>query len=200
MRIFQRLDPAVTKTAPPPPIDVHGIVFGELKQYVAARLGADAWDGLLAGAGIGPKLYLAIQEYPDQELGAILEAAERQTGMSIPAILQDFGDFIGPHLVRMYRMYIQPEWKTLDVIEHTEERVHKMVRLQHRGARPPYLSTTRRSEDEIVVHYSSARRLCSLAKGIALGIARHYGETLEVKDLTCMHRGAATCEILLRTI
>lgn len=24
--------------------------------------------------------------------------------------------------MRMYRMYILPEWKTLDVIEHTEER------------------------------------------------------------------------------
>jgi hypothetical protein len=73
-----------------------------------------------------------------------------------------------------------------------------MVRLQHRGARPPYLSTTRRSADEIVVHYSSERRLCSLAKGIAIGIARHYGDTLEITDLTYMHTGAATCEILLR--
>lgn len=100
--------------------------------------------------------------------------------------------------MRMYRIYIQPEWTALDVIEHTEERIHKMVRTDHRGARPPYLSTTRRSEDELVVHYSSERRLCSLAKGIAMGIARHYGETLEIRDLTCMHAGAARCDILLR--
>jgi hypothetical protein len=98
----------------------------------------------------------------------------------------------------MYRAYILPEWKTLDVIEHTEERIHKMVRLQHKGARPPYLSTTRRSADEIVVHYASERKLCSLAKGFATGIARHYGETLQITDLTCMHRGAPTCEILIR--
>ncbi len=177
---------------------MHGIVFGKLKQYVTARLGDSAWAQLLDAAGLGPKLYLAVQEYPDQELGAILDAASKRTGMSIPALLQDFGDFIGPHLVRMYRTYIRPEWKTLDVIEHTEERIHRMVRLQHRGARPPYLSTTRRGADEIVVHYSSERRLCSLAKGIAIGIARHYGDTLEITDLTCMHTGSATCEILLR--
>jgi hypothetical protein len=177
---------------------MHGIVFGELKQYVTARLGVPAWNELLAGAGIGPKLYLAIEEYPDEELGAILQAACRRTGLSADAVLQDFGDFIGPHLAHMYRMYIQPEWKTLDVIEHTEERIHKMVRLQHRGARPPYLSTTRRSANEIVIHYSSARRLCAFAKGIAMGIARHYGETIEIRDLTCMNKGASTCEILLR--
>ena len=178
---------------------MHGIVFGELKQYVTARLGAPAWDELLADAGIGPKLYLAIQEYPDGELGAILQAASRRTGLEAPALLEDFGDFIGPHLVQMYRMYILPQWRTLDVIEHTEERIHKLVRVQHRGARPPYLSTTRRNENEIVVHYSSERRLCSLAKGIAKGIARHYGEPLAIRDLTCMHKGAKTCEILLTT-
>lgn len=177
---------------------MHGIVFGELKQYVFDRFGAPVWDELLADAAIGPKLYLAIQEYPDEELNAILQAASTHTGLPIAAILQDFGDFTGPHLVRMYRTYIQPEWKTLDVIEHTEERIHKMVRLQHKGARPPYLSTTRRSADEIVVHYASERKLCSLAKGFATGIARHYGETLQITDLTCMHRGAPTCEILIR--
>lgn len=176
---------------------MHGIVFGELKQYVTARLGESSWGELLDAVAIGPKLYLAIQEYPDQELGAILQAASQRTGMATAAILQDFGDFIGPHLVRMYRMYILLEWKTLDVIEHTEERIHKMVRLQHRGARPPYLSTTRRSEDEIVIHYSSERRLCAFAKGIAMGIARHYGERIDIRDLTCMNKGAATCEILL---
>jgi hypothetical protein len=177
---------------------MHGIVFGELKQYVTARLGAPAWNELLADAAIGPKLYLAIQEYPDEELGAILQAACARTGLTAAAVLQDFGDFIGPHLMHMYRMYILPEWKTLDVIEHTEERIHKMVRVQHRGARPPYLSTTRRSDTELVIHYSSVRRLCAFAKGIAMGIARHYGETVEVRDLTCMQKGAATCEILVR--
>src|SRR5215213_9074297 len=90
---------------------MHGIVFGELKQYVTARLGADAWDELLTASALGPKIYLAIQEYPDQELGAILEAASKRTTLPIPALLQDFGDFIGPHLVQMYRTYIRPEWK-----------------------------------------------------------------------------------------
>lgn len=179
---------------------MHGIVFGELKQYVTARFGPSAWSELLEEARIGPKLYLAIQEYPDEELGAILQAASIRTGLHTAEILQDFGDFIGPHLVRMYRMYIQPEWRTLDVIEHTEERIHRMVRLQHRGARPPYLSTTRRNEHEIIIHYASERRLCSLAKGIAMGIARHYGEPVEIRDLTCMHTGAATCEILVRRV
>lgn len=179
---------------------MHGIVFGELKQYVGERFGETAWRDLLTEAGIGPKLYLAVQEYPDEELGTILQAASRVTGMTIPQLLQDFGEFIGPHLVKMYRVYIEPEWGSLDVIEHTEERVHKMVRVQHRGARPPYLSTTRRNENEIVVHYSSARKLCDLAKGIALGVARHYGDTLHVTDLTCMQQGSERCDILFRRV
>jgi predicted hydrocarbon binding protein len=179
---------------------MHGIVCGELKQYVTTRFGENAWSDLLAQTAAGPKLYLAVQEYPDEELGAILAAASKQTGLTVPALLQSFGEFLGGHLVRMYRAYVRPEWKSLDVIEHTEERIHKMVRRQHDGARPPYLTTTRRNEDEIVVHYASARQLCALAKGIATGIAHHYGETLQITDATCMHRGAPTCEIVIRRV
>jgi hypothetical protein len=177
---------------------MHGIIFGELKQYVSARFGLPAWNDLLVQAGIGPKLYLAIQEYPDVEAAAIVAAASSMTGLPQAAVLQDFGEFIGPKLVTMYRAYVRPEWRTLDVIEHTEERIHKMVRLQHNGARPPYLTTTRRSDDELIIHYASERRMCALAKGIANGIARHYGESIEITDVTCMHRGAATCELLVK--
>jgi hypothetical protein len=157
-----------------------------------------AWNDLLARAGIGPKLYLAVEEYPDAEAGALVDTASRVTGMQPAALLQDFGTFIGPQLVKMYRAYIKPEWTALDVIEHTEERIHRMVRLQHHGARPPYLTTERRAHNEIVIHYNSPRRLCALAKGIALGIGNHYGETLTITDLHCMHRGAEHCELLVR--
>jgi hypothetical protein len=92
---------------------------------------------------------------------------------------------------------VKPEWKTLDLIEHTEERIHKIVRLRHTGARPPYLTTERRGPREIVIHYSSARRMCALAKGIARGIARSYNESITIADVRCMHRGDPTCEIVV---
>ncbi|MDQ3282596.1 MAG: heme NO-binding domain-containing protein, partial [Acidobacteriota bacterium] len=176
---------------------MHGLIFGELKQYVTARLGPNAWNDLLTQAGIGPKLYLAVEEYPDSEVVAIVTTASRITGLEPAALLQDFGEFIGPQLVKMYRAYVKPEWRALDVIEHTEERIHRMVRLHHNGARPPYLTSERRSEKAIVIHYNSERKLCSLAKGIALGIGKHYGENMTVRDLACMHKGDARCELLV---
>ena len=161
---------------------MHGIVFGELKQYVSDRFGAPVWDELLANAAIGPKLYLAIQEYPDEELNAILQAASTHTGLPIAALLQDFGDFTGPHLVRMY----QPEWKTLDVIEHTEERIHKMVRLTilghpavwHNGALPATHTHHTRSRDGCPARLANDRYSApsaALATAVAMTCAWSVG-------------------------
>jgi hypothetical protein len=40
--------------------------------------------------------------------------------------------------------------------------------------------------------------MCSLARGIAVGVAGHYGETIELDEETCMHRGDPSCRIRVR--
>src|SRR5713101_3175013 len=107
---------------------MQAIIFGELKKYAEARLSADAWRPLLREAGVTRHVYVPGQDYPDAEAGAIVAAASKKTGLEPDAILQDFGDFIAPDLVRMYRHIIDPKWKTLDLIEQTEETIHKAVR------------------------------------------------------------------------
>ena len=37
--------------------------------------------------------------------------------------------------------------------------------------------------------YRSPRKLCGLAHGFILGAGDHYGETLTVEHLKCMHEG-----------
>src|SRR6266851_603317 len=103
-----------------------------------------------------------------------------------------------PRLMNMYGHLIPGEWKTLDVIEKTEETIHNVVRVQTPGAKPPVLHTIRRSEDEVVLIYGSPRKLCAFAIGIARGVAKQFNETIEVTQTKCMHSGAPHCEIVFR--
>jgi len=100
--------------------------------------------------------------------------------------------------MNMYGHLIPRDWKTLDVIEKTEETVHHVVRVQTPGAKPPVLHTIRRSEDEVVVIYGSSRKLCAFAIGIARGVAKQFNETIEVTQTKCMHNAAPHCEIVFR--
>ena len=176
---------------------MHGTIFAELKKYVDTKFGGNTWNTLLEGAGLGPKMYLPVQAYPDDEVGKIVAAAAQMTGIPAPDILQDFGAFIAPDLVAMYRSLMKPQWKTLEVIENAETTAHRVVRRQYVGAAPPYLHAVRSGDQQVTVTYNSARRLCDVAKGIIRGLAQHYGENVAVTETRCMHRGAAECVLVV---
>lgn len=179
---------------------MHGIIFNELRKYANASFGDTTWEALLAASGLEGSVYLASRSYPDEQVVAIVSAASKVTGIPAPELLEAFGLFIAPDLLGMFRSLIRPDWRTLDVLEKTEETIHKVVRLQYADAAPPYLQVARPAPDTVIITYTSPRRLCSIAKGIARGLAGHYRETVELEETRCMLRGAAECAISVRLI
>jgi predicted hydrocarbon binding protein len=177
---------------------MHGTIFFELKKYVETKLGRKAWDQLLSESELGARTYEVMGDYRDSEIFKLTTTASRITGLPVPAILEDFGEFIAPDLLQMYGSVINPNWKTLDVIEHTEDEIHSVVRLHNTDAHPPDLKCVRTSEDVVILHYSSQRKMCDVAKGIAKGLAQHYGESVSISESSCMHKGDPTCTIQIR--
>jgi len=177
---------------------MHGIIFTELRKFAEARAGAGAWPKVLEEAGLAGRIFLAVQPYPDEDAVAIVGAAARLTGREPQAIQEDFGEFIAPDLLKLYGHLVGEGWKTLDVIEHTEVTMHRVVRARNPGAAPPELRCTRPSPDEVIVTYASPRRMCGIAKGIARGLARHFEEKVLVTESSCMHAGDAECTISVR--
>lgn len=177
---------------------MHGIIFAELKKFVGTRLGDGAWDNLMRESGLGAKVYLAAASYPDTDAVALVTTASRITGLPAMALLEDFGEFIVPDLVQMYGALLDPTWRTLDTIEKTENTIHSVVRMRNKGAEPPQLKVTRTGPDEVVLEYSSARKMCGVAKGISRGLAKHFGERIVIDEKSCMHQGAPRCDISIR--
>ncbi len=179
---------------------MHGLILAELKKFVDTRLGGDTWKSVLKEAGLGVKVYMPTQVYPDTEVAAIVGAASRLSGLPAVAVLEQFGEFIVPDLVAVYGAYVRPEWKTLDLILNTEETIHRVVRTRDPGALPPELRVSRVSGDEVAIEYSSARKLCAIARGIVKGVAAHYRETVSLSEPQCMWRGDAHCKINVRVV
>ena len=47
----------------------------------------------------------------------------------------------------------------------------------------------------MLVKYTSQRKLCAVAKGIAQGVANHYGEPLTITKSQCMNEGGLARDI-----
>ncbi len=179
---------------------MHGMIFSELQNYAETKHGRGTWSALIKKANLENRVYLPVQEYPDAEAVSLAMAASAMTGLPLSAVLEDFGQFIVPSLVRIYGHLLKPKWRTIDVIDHTEATVHKVVRVKNPGAKPPQLKTKRLGPDEVLLIYTSPRRMCGLAIGIAAGLGQHFREKIVSTQTMCMHKGATRCEILFRKV
>jgi hypothetical protein len=177
---------------------MHGIVFSQLQEYVETKKGRGAWSDLLKHAQLQDRIYSSTVEYPDAEMEALLSVAATMFSRPASVVLEDFGVFIAPALMSIYGHLIPDGWKTLDVIAKADGTIHSVVREQNLGAKPPVLHTIRRSADEVVLIYGSPRKMCAFAIGIAMGVANHYDERIEVTQTKCMHHGSPHCEIVFR--
>jgi len=59
-------------------------------------------------------------------------------------------------------------------------------------------TATRLTDDELLIVYTSPRRLCALLRGVAEGTARRFGETTEIAETSCMRKGDLACRFELR--
>src|SRR6185503_20271702 len=88
----------------------------------------------------------------------------------------------------------------LDLLEHTEATIHRVVRMRSPGSAPPALRCRRLAADEVEMVYGSERKLCALARGIIRGLARVYEVRVELSEPECRLKGAAACLLRVKTV
>jgi Haem-NO-binding len=176
---------------------MHGIIFTALKKYVRTRLGDEAWTNLRTAAGLGDRVYLPVQAYPDEEIEALIHTVAHLSGISRSQLLEDFGRSMVPDFLIVYRPLLQPDWRTLDLLEHIETDIHPAVRTSNPGANPPLLKIERVSPGRVVIEYQSPRQWCALGRGLIAGLAAHYGDRVAIAEDRCQLRGDPACRLMV---
>jgi nitrite reductase (NADH) large subunit len=175
---------------------MHGILFGELKKFIDNQLGGDSWKGIQQAAGLAGKFYTPVADYPDEEFLALLTAAAEAAGYDRQSLLLFLGQFSVPELLALYRRQIKRQRSVMHLLAHLEEMIHAVVRLRNPGITPPKLWVEQLSENKIVIHYISERKLCSFGLGLLQGLAMEYGEPLHIHhQRECLLHGGSECVI-----
>lgn len=177
---------------------VLGVILLGFQNYVRERLGEELWRTVQNEAGVVDRVYLPSQTYPGEELTALVTSVSRLTGMSTPLVLESFGDKLAAELLRMFGGLLDPKWRVLDVLVHSEELVERMA--QRSGDLAPQSPITGRwgREGEVVLIYQSHLRNCALVKGIVRGIGANLEQPVLFEESRCMSAGATACELAVR--
>ena len=160
---------------------MHGVVFQQLFKFIRENHGTQTLDDICNASGINFRLYNSMKSYPDQEIENILKEVCARLNISRDAALETFGEYIGPALIKMYGAYIKKEWGALDLLENIESTIHRTVRMNNPEATPPALKIERTSEKEVVIKYSSERKMIHLGIGIIKSVSKHYNIPLNIK-------------------
>lgn len=96
-------------------------------------------------------------------------------------MLEEFGTFLVPDLLLIFKKYVNPAWDVFDMIQNTEAFMHGAVRQQDARTNPPRLFVTKVSKSLLVIDYHSKRRMASIALGIIKGIVTHFNEATAYK-------------------
>ena len=165
---------------------MHGSIFVLLKRFVESSYDYSTWIKLLEAAGIDSPSYQMHEMYPFRELLAIVHKGSELTGTPAYELMVQYGEFLVPDLLLIYNKYIQPEWRTYDMLLNTESAMHGAVKKEDSRANPPMLLVTKKGSRQLVVDYHSRRRMAGVAVGIIRGIARYFHENdmVEVTLLT----------------
>jgi tRNA A-37 threonylcarbamoyl transferase component Bud32 len=180
---------------------VHGLIFFYIRKFAETLArGSGVSSTSRSGVTTATTRHLPSGVYPDGEAVELIQSLADQVGRPLAEVLERFGRFLAPHLVKIAGQNVEPDWRTLDLIEHTESIIHAMIRTTNPGTAPPVLEAMRPAADELQLVYGSRRQLCDLARGLMQGIADHYHERIEIAEHSCMHRGDPFCSFVVRLV
>lgn len=165
---------------------MHGSIFVLLRKFVASTFSPDFWAQRIDDAGIQNAEYIMTKRYPTNDIFKLLQSISIATGMSHHELQEKFGQYLVPDLLTVYGKYVDPSWKSYDLLKHTESMMHAAVRIENEKANPPILNISPVSDNLLIIDYHSKRRMASLAIGIIKGIAKYYNEekVISVKSAT----------------
>ncbi len=174
-----------------------GIVFSILSEMVEETFGLDAWNKLLDDTGL-EGIYVATETYDDSELFTLVAAAESATGIPAKELVHQFGVYMLPHFVANYPVFFENQTSLKDFLLTVDQVIHVEVRKLYPDAGLPEFLYEDRDDNELVMMYSSPRKLCALAEGLIEGSANHFNQSCSIIHDVCMHKGADHCRFELK--
>lgn len=171
-----------------------GIINKGIKAMVQKEHGAGAWARVQRAAGCDEPFFATSEDYPDETTERLIAAVADMTGEPAEQVMIRLGaawvESVG---VACYPTFFRLAGGTAREFLGNLDRIHRQITRNVPTARPPRFELEERPDGDLVIHYHSRRRLCALAQGLLVGVARHFGEDLAVRKTACASEGHAHC-------
>lgn len=165
-----------------------GMVFTELVEFVEDQFGFEVADGMLEASLLPEKgAYTQSANYSFEELVAIVSRLAEITKIPMGDLIEAYGRHLFGRIVGLYPPMVANFSSSLPFIAEVDTFIHPQVKKLYPDADLPSFSVVTLSENELVIDYTSDKPLMPLARGLMLGAADYFGETIEIFEDDTVH-------------
>lgn len=158
-----------------------GTIVRCLQDFVEQEHGPQAWRRITERARL-PQILTPNAELADEKIEVLVEAAREE----LPAgdVLGDAGVFWARRYApRVYPEYYE-EYESLRAFLEAVNEIHREVTHFVPSSTPAYLELEWLDPSCLRIRYRTHRPLFPFALGVVRGLATHFGETVEIEDVT----------------
>jgi len=178
-----------------------GMIFNLFEDFVSTQWNEESYELVLSACPLKTKdPFVGPDTYPDQDLFTLVSGVAEHFQTPVSEVLRAFGKSAFPKLAAKYPMFLKDHSSAKTFLMSVHDVIHVEVRKLHPAAVTPSFHYTDNAEDELIIHYSSGRRLCFLMEGFLEGVADKFDTSMEQRQQQCMHDGADTCDFHLKFV
>lgn len=173
-----------------------GVIYTTFADMVIEKYGLVTWDALITK--VNPSsgaAYTTGMVYSDNEFFALVDELAKMKNISIPALVEEFGIYMFPVLAKKYFVFIKKSMGLKEFLKSIDQVIHVEIKKLHPDTLLPSMKYEDPNPHQLIMLYSSPRKLCFLATGLIRGAAVHFKEKIKVEQLLCMHQGGDHCRL-----
>jgi hypothetical protein len=167
-----------------------GTIVRCIEDLVTTKFGAAKWHESLKKAGVSEsKRYSTIEDVPDSEVLALINAVAGVLSLSATQVMNAFGEYwVNTYAPGIYKPYFDHAKSTREFLLNLDE-IHVAMTRTMKSAKPPRFTYQWRGDKVLVMNYQSERGLVALMPGLIAGLGKYY------KDHPSVHVSGNSIEI-----
>ncbi len=171
-----------------------GIINKGIQEFVISEYGDDLWELVKEEAECREPFFIISEDYPDESTLALVHAISENTERTPEEVMRAFGKFWVLNTGKdTYHTYYQLAGRSPKEFLLNLNAVHAHVTRKTVNAHPPQFDCEERPDGSLIIKYRSERRLCQILYGLIQGVGALFEQELEIREVSCMHRGNTSC-------
>ena len=158
-----------------------GVVFTELMDMVEKKFGPDLMDDVLDECTLeSGGAYTSVGTYNHIELLEIVRVLSKHTGISVKDLVHTYGHHLFFRFHDMMPQFFEKPKSAFEFLESVHNYIHVEVRKLYPDAALPSFATERKSDDTLIMIYTSRCPFADFAEGLMRGCIDFFKENIGI--------------------